>query len=78
MNKNILSIFFFSFLLHFSVSAEIVQVFDFTKEEMENLKVRKVKGKTSYTLGQMIMAISLKLRPKEKALALVKRLRLTC
>jgi hypothetical protein len=31
--------------------AEIVNIFEFTKEEMKVLKVRKVKGKTTYTLG---------------------------
>ena len=53
MDKMIKKIFFiliFHFFFHFSISAEIIQVFDFTKEEMDNLKVRKVKGETTYTL----------------------------
>ena len=32
-------------------AAEKVKVFDFTKEEFKNLKVKKVKGKTSWSLG---------------------------
>jgi hypothetical protein len=31
--------------------AETINVFEFTKEEMKSLEVRKVKGKTTYTLG---------------------------
>ena len=43
------------FLLIFFISthalADKVQVFNFTKEEFNNLKVRKVKKLTTYTLG---------------------------
>ena len=43
------------FLLIFFISthalADKVQVFNFTKEEFDNLKVRKVKKLTTYTLG---------------------------
>ena len=34
-----------------SLVAETINVFEFTKEEMKSLEVRKVKGKTTYTLG---------------------------
>lgn len=34
-----------------SASADIVKVFDFTKEEFETLKVKKIKGETSWSLG---------------------------
>ena len=34
-----------------SVSAETIKVFEFTDEEFKTLKVRKVKGKTKWTLG---------------------------
>ena len=34
-----------------SVKAENITVFDFTEEELKTLKVRKVKGKTTWTLG---------------------------
>jgi hypothetical protein len=43
----------FLFLQYFSQtsSAEIVKVFDFTEAEFKNLKVKKVKGKTTWLLG---------------------------
>ena len=44
----VLSVFF---LLTFSSSAEIVKVFEFTESELKTLKVRKVKGKTKWSLG---------------------------
>lgn len=34
-----------------SASADVVKVFDFTKEEFETLKVKKIKGETSWSLG---------------------------
>ena len=47
--------FFISFFIMISVSfAEEVKVFDFTEEELETLKVRKVRGadaKTNYSVG---------------------------
>ncbi len=39
------------FFLNLSAFAEKVTVFEFTKEEMETLKERKVKGKTKWKLG---------------------------
>jgi hypothetical protein len=41
------------FILFFSttVSSEIVKVFDFSEEELKSLKVKKVKGLTTWTLG---------------------------
>ena len=39
------------FFLSFSVLAEKITVFEFTKEEMEILKEKKVKGKTKWKLG---------------------------
>ena len=33
-------------------SSEIVQVFNFTKEEFDDLKIRKIKKLTNYTLGK--------------------------
>ena len=45
---------FIAILLFFfqqSLLAETVSVFKFTKEEIESLKVRKIKGITKYTLG---------------------------
>lgn len=47
-----LSIFVSLILLFFqTLNAEIVKVFDFTEEELKTLKVKKVKGRTTYTVG---------------------------
>ena len=51
---SIISFFIFSSLLSFSY-AEKVKVFEFTNSELENLKVRKVRGaknKTEYSVGK--------------------------
>jgi len=49
--KKILSIALLFFFFQQSLVAETINVFEFTKEEMKSLEVRKVKGKTTYTLG---------------------------
>ena len=49
--KKILSIATLFFLFHPSLLAETKIVFEFTKEEMKALQVKKVKGLTTYTLG---------------------------
>ena len=41
----------FFFALSSNLKAEKVRVFEFTEDEFKTLKVRKVKGKTSWTLG---------------------------
>ena len=51
MFKKILSIAIFFFFFQKSLVAETINVFEFTKEEIKTLKVRKIKGKTTYTLG---------------------------
>ena len=51
MFKKILSIAILFFFFQQSLVAETINVFEFTKEEMKSLVVRKVKGKTTYTLG---------------------------
>tara|TARA_B110001452_G_scaffold265841_1_gene271329 strand:+ start:1129 stop:1773 length:645 start_codon:yes stop_codon:yes gene_type:complete len=51
MIKNFLIIFFI-FILSANISvAEKVIIFDFTEEELKSLKVRKVKGETTWILG---------------------------
>tara|TARA_B110000967_G_C18718722_1_gene476514 strand:+ start:140 stop:784 length:645 start_codon:yes stop_codon:yes gene_type:complete len=51
MHKNFL-IFFLTFLLFLeNVLAEKANIFNFTQEEFETLKVKKVKGETTWTLG---------------------------
>ncbi len=49
-NFSLKLIFLFVFLTNIALS-ETVQVFNFTKEEFENLTVRKVKKYTTYSLG---------------------------
>ena len=51
MFKKILSIAILFFFFQQSLVAKTINVFEFTKEEMKSLEVRKVKGKTTYTLG---------------------------
>ena len=51
MLKKILSIAIIFFFFQQSLVAETTNVFEFTKEEMKSLEVKKIKGKTTYTLG---------------------------
>ena len=51
MFKKILFIAILFFFFQQSLVAETINVFEFTKEEIKALKVRKIKGKTTYTLG---------------------------
>ena len=51
MSKKILSIAILFFFFQQSLVAETINVFEFTKEEINALKVRKIKGNTTYTLG---------------------------
>ena len=51
MFNKILPITILFFFFQQSLVAETINVFEFTKEEMKSLVVRKVKGKTTYTLG---------------------------
>ena len=51
MFKKILFIAILFFFFQQSLVAETINVFEFTKEEIKTLKVRKIKGKTTYTLG---------------------------
>ena len=50
MLRNFIITIFSSFLLLSNVNAEKITVFDFTDEEFKTLKVKKVKGKTTWTL----------------------------
>jgi hypothetical protein len=49
--KFFLTLFGFLFLITKPLLAENVKVFDFTNKEFNTLKVKKVKGETSWTLG---------------------------
>ena len=51
MLRNFIITIFSSFLLLTNVNAEKITVFDFTDEELKTLKVKKVKGETTWILG---------------------------
>ena len=51
MFKKILSIIIVLFFSQQLLMAEAIKVFEFSEDEMEILKVRKIKGKTTYVLG---------------------------
>ena len=51
MSKNFILILFVSILFSNVTLAEQVKVFNFTEEEYKTLKVKKVKGETSWSLG---------------------------
>ena len=51
MFNKILPITILFFFFQQSLLSETINVFEFTKEEMKTLKVRKINGKTTYTLG---------------------------
>jgi len=51
MLKKTLVIFLFTQFFSQIALAESINVFDFTDDELKNLKVKKVKGKTTWTLG---------------------------
>ena len=50
MVRNFIITIFSSFLLLTNVNAEKITIFDFTDEEFKTLKVKKVKGETTWTL----------------------------
>jgi hypothetical protein len=50
--KNFILILIFTFLTFIKPSySENIEIFDFTEEELKSLKVKKVKGKTTWSLG---------------------------
>ena len=51
MFKKISSIAVLFFFFQESLLAERINVFEFTEEEIKILKVKKIKGKTTYTLA---------------------------
>ena len=52
MLKNLICALIATIFISNASSSETVQVFNFTKEEFEKLKVRKIKNFTNYTLGK--------------------------
>ena len=76
MFNKILPITILFFFFQQSLVAETINVFEFTKEEMKSLEVRKVKGKTTYTLGSNDNGNYLKAEAEGKASGLGKELKI--
>jgi len=76
MFNKILPITILFFFFQQSLVAETINVFEFTKEEMKSLEVRKVKGKTIYTLGSNDNGNYLKAEAEGKASGLGKELKI--
>ena len=76
MFNKILPITILFFFFQQSLVAETINVFEFTKEEMKSLKVRKVKGKTTYTLGFNENGNYIKAEAEGKASGLGKELKI--
>jgi len=51
MKKIFLTIVLTSFTFLFNANAEKINIFDFTEREFKTLKVKKVKGETTWSLG---------------------------
>ena len=76
MFKKILSIGIFFFFFQQSFAADTINVFEFTKEEVKALKIRKIKGKTTYTLGFNENGNYIKAEAEGKASGLGKELKI--
>tara|TARA_B100001123_G_scaffold422644_1_gene531819 strand:+ start:764 stop:1408 length:645 start_codon:yes stop_codon:yes gene_type:complete len=76
MFKKVLYIIISYFLFQQLLSAETVKVFEFTKDEMEILKLRKIKGKTIYSLGSNKNGNYLRAEAKGKASGLGKEVKI--
>ena len=76
MFKKVLTIIIFSILIQQSLAAEIVKIFEFNDEEMITLQVRKLKGKTTYTLGSNDKGNYLKAESEGKASGLGKKVKI--
>ena len=76
MFKKISSIAILFFFFQQSLLAETINIFEFTKEEMKALEVRKIKGKTTYTLGSNQNGNYLKAEAEGKASGLGKEIKI--
>ena len=76
MFKKILFIAILFFFFQQSLLAETVNIFEFTKEEMKALEVRKIKSKTTYTLGSNENGNYLKAESEGKASGLGKEIKI--
>ena len=76
MFRKILTIIIFSILIQQSLAAEITKIFEFTDEEMKTLKVKKLKGKTTYTTGSNEKGNYLKAEAEGRASGLGKEVKI--
>ena len=76
MFKKISSIAILFFFFQQPLLAETINIFEFTKEEMKALEVRKIKGKTTYTLGSNQNGNYLKAEAEGKASGLGKEIKI--
>ena len=76
MFKKFFPIIIFFVLNQYLLAAENVKVFEFTNEEMKTLKIRKVKDKTTYTLGSNENGNYLKAEAEGKASGLGKEVKI--
>ena len=76
MFKKISSIAILFFFFQQSLLAETINIFEFTKEEMKTLEVRKIKSKTTYTLGSNENGNYLKAETEGKASGLGKEIKI--
>ena len=76
MLKKISSIVILLFFFQQSLAAEIINIFEFTEDELKTLKVRKIKGKTMYTLGSNENGNYLRAEAEGKASGLGKEIKI--
>ena len=79
MIKNLFKIYFFTLAIILPVNADQIQAFEFTDEELKNLKVRKVRGadnKTNYTIGSNENGNYLKAKAENAASGLGKEIKI--
>ena len=76
MFKKISPIAILFFFFQHQLLAETINIFEFTKEEMKALKVRKIKNETTYTLGSNENGNYLKAEAEGKASGLGKEVKI--
>ena len=76
MFKKISSIAILFFFFQQPLLAETINIFEFTKEEMKTLEVRKIKSETTYTLGSNENGNYLKAESEGKASGLGKEIKI--
>ena len=76
MFKKISPIAILFFFFQYQLLAETINIFEFTKEEMKALEVRKIKSETTYTLGSNENGNYLKAEAEGKASGLGKEIKI--